>query len=173
MRALGRVWWLKAGMADFQYWGGHGLPCLPFSYAYEMKVTRTCIICSCCRVMISHQSGSSWRGNCWSLPHTKFKMNSFPSWLSKFRVRLLPANSKQSFMPWWWMRQLTRQIMGKSYLYDALVAHEEFVGLYLTDSITSEALVVVIKNKLVRLNLKFQYCCGQCYDGASSMCNTR
>ena len=45
--------------------------------------------------------------------------------------------------------------------------------MYLTDSITSEALVVVIKDTLVRLNLKIQHCCGQCYDGASSMCGTR
>ena len=56
---------------------------------------------------------------------------------------------------------------------DALVAHEEFVGLYLTDSITSEALVAVIKDTLVRLNLKIQHCRGQCYDGASSMCGSR
>ena len=43
---------------------------------------------------------------------------------------------------------------------DALVVHEEFVGLYLTDSITSEALVAVIKDTLVRLNLKIQHCLG-------------
>ena len=56
---------------------------------------------------------------------------------------------------------------------DALVAHEKFVRLYLTDSITSEALVAVIKDTLVRLNLKIQHCRGQCYDGASSRCGTR
>ena len=52
---------------------------------------------------------------------------------------------------------------------DALVAHEEFVGLYLTHSITSEALVAVIKDTLLRMNLKIEHCRGQCYDGASSM----
>lgn len=52
---------------------------------------------------------------------------------------------------------------------NALVAHEEFVGLYLTDSITSEALVAVIKDTLLRMNLKIEHCRGQCYDGASSM----
>ena len=56
---------------------------------------------------------------------------------------------------------------------DALVAHEEFVGLYLTDSIPSEALVVVIKDTLVRLNLKIEHCRGQGYDAASCMCGTK
>ena len=52
---------------------------------------------------------------------------------------------------------------------DALTAHEEFVGLYLTDSIASKALVAVIKDVLLRMNLKIEHCRGQCYDGASSM----
>ena len=50
-----------------------------------------------------------------------------------------------------------------------LVAHEEFVGLYLTDSITLKALVAVIKDMLLRMNLKIEHCRDQCYDGASSM----
>ena len=56
---------------------------------------------------------------------------------------------------------------------DALVAHEEFAGLYLTDSITSEALVAVIKDTLLRMNLKIEHCRGQCYDGASAMCGAK
>ena len=52
---------------------------------------------------------------------------------------------------------------------DALVACEEFVGLYLTDSIISEALVAVIKDTLLRMKLKIEHCRGQCYNGASSM----
>ena len=51
---------------------------------------------------------------------------------------------------------------------DNLVTHE-FVGLYLTASIKSEALVAVIKDTLLRMNLKIEHCRGQCYDGASSM----
>ena len=50
-----------------------------------------------------------------------------------------------------------------------LVAHEEFVGLYLTDSITSKALVAVIKDTLLRMYLKIEHCHGQCYIGVSSM----
>ena len=43
---------------------------------------------------------------------------------------------------------------------DALVAHEEFIGLYLTDSIRFEALVAVIKDTLLRMNLKIEHCRG-------------
>ena len=50
-----------------------------------------------------------------------------------------------------------------------LASHEEFVGLYQTDSITSDALVAVIKDTLLRMQLKMETCRGQCYDGASSM----
>ena len=52
---------------------------------------------------------------------------------------------------------------------DALTAHEEFVGLYLTDSIASKALVALIKDVLLRMNLKIEHFHGQYYDGASSM----
>lgn len=51
--------------------------------------------------------------------------------------------------------------------------HEESVGLYQTDSITSDALVAVIKDVLLRLNLKIECCRGQCYDGASAMAGSK
>ena len=54
------------------------------------------------------------------------------------------------------------------WVHDALVAHEEFIGLYLTHSIRSEALVTMIKDTLLRMNLKIKHYSGQCYDGASS-----
>ena len=54
-----------------------------------------------------------------------------------------------------------------------LVPHEEFVGLYQTDSITSNALVAVIRDVLLRLNLKIECCRGQCYDGASAMAGAK
>lgn len=41
-----------------------------------------------------------------------------------------------------------------------LVPHEEFVGLYQTDSISSNALVAVIRDVLLRLNLKIECCRG-------------
>lgn len=50
-----------------------------------------------------------------------------------------------------------------------LVAHEEFIGLYLTESITSAALVAIIEDTILRMNIKLEHCRGQCYDGASAM----
>ena len=54
-----------------------------------------------------------------------------------------------------------------------LVPHEEFVGLYQTDSITSNALVAVIRDVLLQLNLKIECCRGQCYNGASAMAGAK
>jgi hypothetical protein len=50
-----------------------------------------------------------------------------------------------------------------------LESHEDFVGMYVTDLITSNALVALIKDVLLRMNLKLENCRGQCYDGASNM----
>ena len=50
-----------------------------------------------------------------------------------------------------------------------LMSHEDFVGLYVTDLTTSDALVTLIKDTLLRMNLKLENCRGQCYDGASNM----
>ena len=54
-----------------------------------------------------------------------------------------------------------------------LAAHEEFVGLYLTDNITSAALVAIIEDTILRMNIKLEHCRGQCYDGASTMCGAK
>ena len=54
-----------------------------------------------------------------------------------------------------------------------LVPHEEFMGLYLTESITSAALVTIIEDTLLRMNIKLEHCRGQCYDGASTMSGVR
>ena len=50
-----------------------------------------------------------------------------------------------------------------------LVAHENFIGLYLTDSIIAAALIAIIEDTLLRVNIKLENCRGQCYDGASTM----
>ena len=79
-------------------------------------------------------------------------MNSCPSWWVTASLQSTvfyavmvdettdKANNEQVVLVFWWVD-------------NALVAHEEFVGLYLTDSITSEALVAVIKDTLLRKNL--------------------
>ena len=41
--------------------------------------------------------------------------------------------------------------------------------MYQTESISANSLVAVIKDVLLRLNLKLENCRGQCYDGASNM----
>ena len=46
---------------------------------------------------------------------------------------------------------------------------EEFIGLYQTDAIDSQSQVRIIRDSLLRMNLKLQLCRGQCYDGASNM----
>ena len=51
----------------------------------------------------------------------------------------------------------------------SLQVHEDFVGLYETDSISSDSLCALIKDVLLRFNLTLENCRGQCYDGASNM----
>ena len=48
--------------------------------------------------------------------------------------------------------------------------HEKFMGLYLVLSIDADTLVTVIKDCLLRMNLSLTKCRGQCYDGASNIC---
>ena len=50
-----------------------------------------------------------------------------------------------------------------------LDVHEDFIGLYSTDSICSGPLVNIVKDVLLRLNLSIENCRGQCYDGAANM----
>lgn len=54
-----------------------------------------------------------------------------------------------------------------------LAAHEDFIGLYLPDSVTAEALVTIIQDTLLHMNITLQHCRGQCYDEASTMCGTK
>ena len=50
-----------------------------------------------------------------------------------------------------------------------LVVPEEFLRLHLTESITSAALVSIIEDTILRINIKIENCRGQCYDGASAL----
>ena len=50
-----------------------------------------------------------------------------------------------------------------------LVVHEDFIRLYLTENITSAALVAITEDTILRMNINFEHCRGQCYDGASAM----
>ena len=50
-----------------------------------------------------------------------------------------------------------------------LEVHEEFVGLYQIPDIAANTIVQALKDCLLRLNLQWNRCRGQCYDGASVM----
>ena len=56
---------------------------------------------------------------------------------------------------------------------DNLTVTEDFIGLYKTESIGSSLLVSIIKDVLLRMNLKLKYCRGQCYDWASNLTGVR
>ena len=54
-----------------------------------------------------------------------------------------------------------------------LVVHEEFLGLYHTESINAATLSSIIQDLFIRLNLSINRLRGQCYDGAGSMAGSR
>ena len=51
--------------------------------------------------------------------------------------------------------------------------HEDFVRLHKVESVVSDVIVTVLKDVLLRMNVKLSNCRGQCYDGASNMCGRR
>ena len=51
-----------------------------------------------------------------------------------------------------------------------LDVHEDFIGIYSTDSVSSSPPVSIVKDALLQLNLSTENCRGQCYDGGA---NTR
>jgi len=59
------------------------------------------------------------------------------------------------------------------YVDNAVVAHEDFVGLYECPNITANTNVSAIDDVLVRLNLSISKCRGQCYDGGSNMAGSK
>jgi hypothetical protein len=54
-----------------------------------------------------------------------------------------------------------------------LDVHEDFIGLHATPSIDADTLIAIIRDVLLRLNLKLENCRGQCFDGASNMQGVR
>ncbi len=55
------------------------------------------------------------------------------------------------------------------YVDDNVEVHEELIGMYSLESTSAESILSMIKDVLLRLNLRISDCRGQCYDGASSM----
>ncbi len=54
-----------------------------------------------------------------------------------------------------------------------LIPHEEFIGMHPLPNTKADEIVLVIKDILLRLNLKIANARGQCYDGASTMAGTK
>ena len=54
-----------------------------------------------------------------------------------------------------------------------LVVHEEFLGLYHSESINAATLSSIVQDLFIRLNLSINRLRGQCYDGAGSMAGSR
>ena len=52
---------------------------------------------------------------------------------------------------------------------EGLEVHKEVLGLYSLESTNADTIVSIIKDVLLRMNLKLCDCRGQCYDGKSSM----
>ena len=54
-----------------------------------------------------------------------------------------------------------------------LIPHEEFIGLHAIPDTSVDEIVAIIKDILLRMNLRIENANGQCYDGASSMSGKR
>ena len=54
-----------------------------------------------------------------------------------------------------------------------LIPHEEFIGLHVIPDTSADEIVAIIKDILLRMNLRIENARGQCYDGASSMSGKR
>ena len=54
-----------------------------------------------------------------------------------------------------------------------LDVHEDFLGLYHIADTSANTITAAIKDCLVRMNLQWNRCRGQCYDGAASMAGCR
>lgn len=51
--------------------------------------------------------------------------------------------------------------------------HEHFVGIHAVECIKADILVGVLKDTMLRMNLRMSDCRGQCYDGAANMCGSK
>lgn len=56
---------------------------------------------------------------------------------------------------------------------DGFSVHEDFIGLYVVETIQASMLAEILKDTLMRLNLSVKKVRGQCYDGASTMAGCR
>ena len=105
-------------------------------------------------------------------------MNYFQSCLYKLFVKLLVKYNLQHYFTVMIdeatdLANIEQVVLVICSVNDNLTVTEDFIGLYKTESIESPSLVSIIKDVLLRMNLKLKYCRGQCYDGASNMTGVR
>ena len=55
------------------------------------------------------------------------------------------------------------------WLDDSLDCREDFIGLHSLDDADTDTIVAVVKDVILRMNLKLKKCRGQCYDGCPTM----
>ena len=74
--------------------------------------------------------------------------------------------STSKSLPLWWMRPLILVPLSNLFVLHwvgiDLDVHEDFIGLYSTDCISSGPLVSIVKDALLRVNLCIENCRGQC-----------
>ena len=51
--------------------------------------------------------------------------------------------------------------------------HEKFIGIYIVYNIKADILVTVTKDVFIMLKHPIIKCCGQCYDGAKTICGIK
>ena len=126
----------------------------------------------------------------------KLRANDIPClgpWMSKSQDKFTTPeiqNELLSLMAMTILRQIVDTIRGKWYTImidettnlsnteqmifclrcvDDLLVHKEVIGPHCLENTSSETIVPTVEDILLRLNLTFEECCGQCYDGASNM----
>ena len=56
---------------------------------------------------------------------------------------------------------------------DELVVHEDFIGMHPMQGTGADQIVFIIKDILLRMNLRLEDARGQCYDGAAAMAGAK
>eukprot|EP00112_Aurelia_sp_Birch-Aquarium-sp1_P015994 Seg3588.3 transcript_id=Seg3588.3/GoldUCD/mRNA.D3Y31 product="Zinc finger MYM-type protein 1" protein_id=Seg3588.3/GoldUCD/D3Y31 len=56
---------------------------------------------------------------------------------------------------------------------DELIVHEDFIGMHPMEGTSADQIVFIIKDILLRMNLRLEDARGQCYDGAAAMAGAK
>ncbi len=56
---------------------------------------------------------------------------------------------------------------------DELIVHKDFIGMHPMQGTSADQIVFIIKDVLLRMNLRLEDARGQCYDGAAAMAGAK